>query len=70
LYNTPDIKKQGGKVKTIITSILFLLLTAPTFAVIGDIDTSFAAPYSCPTGMATDGKHLFFLLPNSSLVTQ
>ncbi len=45
--------------KALITLILILLLAIPVFAVIGDVDTSFAAPYSCPTGMATDGKHLY-----------
>lgn len=42
-----------------ITVIIVAFFTIPAFAVTGDVSGSFATPYSCPTGLATDGKQLY-----------
>ena len=43
----------------VITVIIVAVLATPAFAVTGDVTGSFATPYSCPTGLATDGKQLY-----------
>ncbi|RKX19832.1 MAG: transglutaminase [Candidatus Zixiibacteriota bacterium] len=42
-----------------ITIIIIALSTIPALAVTGDVVGTFATPYSCPTGLASDGKHLY-----------
>jgi transglutaminase-like putative cysteine protease/sugar lactone lactonase YvrE len=42
-----------------ITVIIVAVFTVSAFAVTGDVSISFATPYSCPTGLATDGKQLY-----------
>ncbi len=45
--------------KILATTILIVMFAAGAMAVTGDVEKSFATPFSCPTGLTTDGKHLY-----------
>jgi len=45
--------------KPITIMILILGITGQALAAPGNVEKSFAAPYSCPTGMVSDGKYLY-----------
>lgn len=45
--------------KSMIIILAGLFFAANVFAVTGDVEKSYPTPYSCPTGMTTDGEFLY-----------
>ena len=50
--------------------ILFIIIIAPIalFAVTGEVISSYPTPYSCPGGMASDGKYLYIVDSKSDTI--
>jgi DNA-binding beta-propeller fold protein YncE len=54
--------------KSIFIVFFGLILASGSFAVTGDVEKSFPAPYSCPTGMAAGGGFLYLADCKSDLI--
>lgn len=56
--------------KRTILSLAIILIPAMALAITGDVKNSFAAPYGCPAGMASDGNYLYLADSKSDIIYQ